>query len=43
MAVLDIYTHQSWLDEDDDQDDAVCPPELLIAGWWSASADLNDE
>ena len=25
----------------DVQDDAICPLELLTAGWWSAHADLN--
>jgi len=48
MAVLDYYTDPSWLDEDDDQDDApVWPSEALTitvaGGWWSAGLDLDTD
>ena len=46
MSILTMTPGPEWYEPADifdfDQDDAVCPPELLTAGWWSASADLED-
>jgi len=52
MAVLDIYTHPSWLDEFEDEDlwweqQEVCPPEALSIDsgrvWWTAALDTTDD
>ena len=46
MSILAVYSYDLWLeptDLEDEDDSPVCPPELLTAGWWSASSNLEDE
>ena len=43
MSPGSSWYEPSWLDDDDDQDDATPHPELLLNSWWSASTDLEDQ